>query len=46
MLVADLQRDRFDEHVPEALLRQAFFAEALDLPGAQLAATAAPCESS
>lgn len=39
MLVADLQRDRFDEYVPEALLQQAFVAEALDLPGAQLAAT-------
>jgi ATP-dependent Lhr-like helicase len=38
MLVADLQRDRFDEHVPEALLQRAFVAEALDLPGAQLAA--------
>jgi hypothetical protein len=38
MLVADLQRDRFDEYVPEALLQQAFVAEALDLPGAQLAA--------
>jgi ATP-dependent Lhr-like helicase len=43
MLVADLQRDRFDEHVPEALLQQAFVAEVLDLPGAQLAAAAAPC---
>lgn len=40
MLVPDLQRDRFDEYVPEALLRQAFVAEALDLPGAQMAAAA------
>ncbi len=40
MLVPDLQRDRFDEHVPEALLQQAFVAEALDLPGAKSAASA------
>ena len=33
-LVPDLARDRFDEHVPEALLQAAFVAEALDLDGA------------
>jgi ATP-dependent Lhr-like helicase len=38
MLVTDLQRDRFDELVPEALLQQAFVAEVLDLPAAQAAA--------
>ncbi len=37
-LVADPQRDRFDEHVPEALLRQSFGEEVLDLPGAEAAA--------
>lgn len=40
MLVPDLQRDRFDEYVPEELLRQAFVAEALDLPAARRAAAA------
>jgi ATP-dependent Lhr-like helicase len=40
-LVGDLQRDRFDQYVPEALLRQAFAAEALDLPAAQAAAACA-----
>jgi hypothetical protein len=39
MLVTDLQRDRFDELVPEALLQQAFVAEVLDLPAAEAAAT-------
>ena len=38
MLVRDLARDRFDEHVPEALLQTAFIAEALDLRGATAAA--------
>jgi ATP-dependent Lhr-like helicase len=38
MLVRDLQRDRFDEHLPETLLQQAFIAEVLDLPGGQEAA--------
>lgn len=37
-LVTDLQRDRFDEHVAEPLLQQAYLAEAIDLAGA--AATA------
>jgi ATP-dependent Lhr-like helicase len=40
-LVADFERDRFDEHVPVELLHQAFVAEVLDLPGAQMAALAA-----
>ncbi|MEY2562832.1 MAG: ATP-dependent helicase Lhr and Lhr-like helicase [Verrucomicrobiota bacterium] len=40
MLVPDLQRDRFDEHLPETLLQQAFIAEVLDLPGGQEAASA------
>jgi hypothetical protein len=38
MLVPDVQRDRFDEHLPETLLQQAFIAEVLDLPGGQEAA--------
>ena len=38
MLVADFQRDRFDEHVSEDLLKAAFVAEAVDLPGARAAA--------
>ena len=38
MLVVDLQCDRFDEHVPEALLQQAFVSEVLDLRRAQKAA--------
>jgi ATP-dependent Lhr-like helicase len=38
MLVPDLQRDRFDEHLPEALLREAFIGEVLDLSGGQDAA--------
>ncbi|MEY2509025.1 MAG: ATP-dependent helicase Lhr and Lhr-like helicase [Verrucomicrobiota bacterium] len=38
MLVPNLQRDRFDEHLPETLLQQAFIAEVLDLPGGQEAA--------
>lgn len=46
MLVADLQRDRFDEYVPEALLRQAFVAEALDLSGAQIIAAGGPTAQS
>ena len=37
-LVPDLQRDRFDEHVPESLLRQAFLEEVLDLPATQAVA--------
>jgi hypothetical protein len=39
-LVPDLQRDRFDEHVPEPLLQQAFVAEVLDLANAQTIAGA------
>jgi len=39
-LVRDLERDRFDEHVPEPLLQQAFIAEVLDLSGARTAARA------
>lgn len=39
-LVPDLQRDRFDEHVPEALLQQAFVADVIDLPAARLVADA------
>jgi ATP-dependent Lhr-like helicase len=38
MLVPDLHRDRFDEHLPETLLQQAFITEVLDLGGAQQAA--------
>ena len=34
-LLADLQRDRFDEYVPAALLQTAFVSEVLDLPSAQ-----------
>ena len=37
-LVADLQRDRFDEYVPESLLRRAFVTEAIDVSGAQAVA--------
>lgn len=39
VLALDLQRDRFDEHVPEVLLQHAFITEALDLPAAQAVAT-------
>ena len=39
-LVPDLQRDRFDEHVPAPLLQQAFVAEVLDLANAQTIARA------
>jgi hypothetical protein len=34
-LVRDLERDRFDEHVPEELLEKAFMAEVLDLATAR-----------
>lgn len=37
-LVADLQRDRFDEYVPDALLQQAFISEVFDIRGAREAA--------
>ena len=37
-LVRDLERDRFDEHVPAPLLEQAFIGEVLDLVGARMAA--------
>lgn len=33
-LFSDLQRDRFDEYVPEALLQTAFINEVLDLSSA------------
>jgi ATP-dependent Lhr-like helicase len=39
-LVRDLERDRFDEHVPEELLRKAFIAEVLDSVGTRTAASA------
>ena len=39
-LVRDLERDRFDQHVPRLLLEQAFINEVLDLVGAQMAASA------
>jgi ATP-dependent helicase Lhr and Lhr-like helicase len=38
MLAADLERDRFDEYVPESLLQRAFVTEVLDMPGASAAA--------
>ncbi|MFN2541385.1 MAG: DEAD/DEAH box helicase [Chthoniobacterales bacterium] len=38
LLVSDLTRDRFDEHVPIPLLQEAFAAEVLDVPGAMAAA--------
>jgi ATP-dependent helicase Lhr and Lhr-like helicase len=37
-LVSDLARDRFDEYVPIALLREAFAEDVLDLAGAMAAA--------
>jgi ATP-dependent Lhr-like helicase len=39
-LVRDLERDRFDEHVPEELLKNAFVAEVLDLVNARRCADA------
>ena len=40
-LVPDLARDRFDEHVPEGLLREAYIAEVIDLGTAK--SVAAKC---
>ena len=37
-VVRDLQRDRFDEHVPQELLQKAFVVEVLDLDGARASA--------
>jgi ATP-dependent Lhr-like helicase len=39
MLYTDLQRDRFDEYVPPALLQTACISEMLDLAGAQISAS-------
>jgi ATP-dependent Lhr-like helicase len=41
MLCSDLQRDRFDEYVPEALLQAASISEVLNLPAACLCARGA-----
>jgi ATP-dependent Lhr-like helicase len=40
MLLTDLQRDRFDEYVPEGLLQTASISEILDLPTAKKIAEA------